>query len=34
MLSAETAAGQFPFEAVNIMDRIIGRVEQDSGWRS
>ena len=25
MLSAETAAGQFPFEAVNIMDRIIAR---------
>ena len=34
MLSAETAAGQFPFEAVNIMDRIIARVEQDSGWRA
>jgi pyruvate kinase len=34
MLSAETAAGQFPFEAVNIMDRIIARVEQDEGWRS
>ncbi len=33
MLSAETAAGQFPFEAVNIMDRIIARVEQDDGWR-
>jgi pyruvate kinase len=33
MLSAETAAGQFPFEAVNIMDRIIARVEQDPGWR-
>jgi pyruvate kinase len=33
MLSAETAAGQYPFEAVNIMDRIVARVEQDSGWR-
>jgi len=34
MLSAETAAGQFPFEAVNIMDRIVARVEADSGWRA
>jgi pyruvate kinase len=34
MLSAETAAGQYPFEAVNIMDRIIARVEADQGWRS
>ena len=34
MLSAETAAGQFPFEAVNIMDRIVARVEEDSGWRA
>ncbi len=34
MLSAETAAGQFPYEAVNIMDRIVARVEQDSGWRA
>ena len=34
MLSAETAAGQYPFEAVNIMDRIIARVEQDPGWRA
>jgi len=34
MLSAETAAGQFPFEAVNIMDRIVARVEQDEGWRA
>src|SRR5271165_2428850 len=34
MLSAETAAGQFPFEAVNIMDRIVARVEQDQGWRA
>ncbi|TCZ52967.1 pyruvate kinase [Roseicella aquatilis] len=34
MLSAETAAGQYPYEAVNMMDRIIARVEQDTGWRS
>ena len=34
MLSAETAAGQFPYEAVNIMDRIVARVEQDPGWRA
>ncbi len=33
MLSAETAAGQYPLEAVNIMDRIIARVEQDDDWR-
>ncbi len=33
MLSAETAAGQFPAEAVHMMDRIITRVEQDDGWR-
>ena len=34
MLSAETAAGQFPAEAVNIMDRIVARVEQDAEWRA
>jgi pyruvate kinase len=34
MLSAETASGQYPFEAVNIMDRIIARVERDPGWRA
>ena len=34
MLSAETAAGQYPFEAVNIMDRIVARVEQDEDWRA
>ena len=34
MLSAETAAGQYPLEAVNIMDRIVARVEQDPGWRA
>ena len=33
MLSAETAAGQYPYEAVNMMDRIVARVEQDSDWR-
>jgi pyruvate kinase len=33
MLSAETAAGQYPFEAVNMMDRIVARVEQDRFWR-
>ena len=34
MLSAETAAGQYPFEAVNMMDRIVARVESDPGWRA
>ena len=34
MLSAETAAGQYPFEAVNIMDRIVARVERDETWRA
>ena len=34
MLSGETAAGQYPYEAVNIMDRIVARVEQDQGWRA
>ena len=34
MLSGETAAGQYPYEAVNMMDRIVARVEQDSGWRA
>ena len=33
MLSAETAAGQYPVEAVDMMDRIITRVERDEGWR-
>ncbi len=31
---AETAAGQYPYEAVNMMDRIVARVEQDAGWRA
>lgn len=34
MLSAETAAGQFPIESVQMMNRIIERVERDSIWRS
>jgi pyruvate kinase len=34
MLSAETAVGQFPYEAVNMMDRIVARVELDPGWRA
>ena len=34
MLSAETAAGQYPYEAVNMMDRIVARVEQDELWRA
>ncbi|MGG5809930.1 pyruvate kinase [Falsiroseomonas sp. CW058] len=34
MLSAETAAGQFPYEAVNMMDRIVARVESDPDWRT
>jgi pyruvate kinase len=33
MLSAETAAGQYPLEAVSIMSRIVRRVEDDEGWR-
>ena len=33
MLSGETAAGQYPAEAVAMMDRIVTRVEADSGWR-
>ncbi len=33
MLSAETAAGQYPLEAVDMMDRIVSRVEQDDDWR-
>jgi len=34
MLSAETAAGQFPLEAVGIMARIVSTVEQDAGWQA
>lgn len=32
MLSAETAAGAYPLEAVTIMNRIIERVERDPLW--
>ena len=34
MLSAETAAGDYPVEAVALMDRIIARVERDPLYRS
>jgi pyruvate kinase len=34
MLSAESASGEYPVEAVTIMDRIISRVEQDELYRS
>ncbi len=34
MLSAESASGQYPVEAVSIMHRIICEVEQDPAWRS
>ncbi|MBI3505219.1 MAG: pyruvate kinase [Proteobacteria bacterium] len=33
MLSAETASGEFPLEAVTIMERIISRVERDPLYR-
>ncbi len=33
MLSAETAVGQFPTEAVSMMDRVITRVERDPHYR-
>jgi pyruvate kinase len=33
MLSAETASGDFPIEAVEMMDRIARRVERDPGYR-
>jgi len=33
MLSAETASGEFPIEAVSIMNRIILRVESDELYR-
>lgn len=33
MLSAESAAGHFPVEAVAMMERIISRVEQDPAYR-
>ena len=34
MLSAESASGQHPLEAVEIMDRIIREVEQDEYYRT
>jgi len=34
MLSAETAAGDYPVEAVSMMDRIIGKVENGQLYRS
>jgi pyruvate kinase len=34
MLSAETASGQYPVEAVAMMDRIIRRVERDEFYRA
>lgn len=34
MLSAETAAGQYPIEAVSMMDRIIKKVEDGQLYRS
>jgi len=34
MLSAESASGQYPREAVAIMDRIITEVESDPNWRA
>lgn len=33
MLSAESASGQYPIEAVTIMDHIISEVESDPAWR-
>ncbi len=34
MLSAETASGQYPLEAVSIMDRILQRTESDPTYRA
>ncbi|TAM88002.1 MAG: pyruvate kinase, partial [Candidimonas sp.] len=34
MLSAESATGQYPVEAVAIMERIIREVESDPTWRA
>lgn len=34
MLSAESAAGDFPVEAVSTMDKIAQQVEQDSNYRT
>ena len=32
MLSAESASGAYPLEAVRMMEAIIGRVERDPSW--
>jgi pyruvate kinase len=32
MLSAESAVGEYPLEAISMMDRIITRVERDPRW--
>ncbi|HAU20983.1 MAG TPA: pyruvate kinase, partial [Erythrobacter sp.] len=34
MLSAETAAGEWPEESVTIMDRITAQVENDEGYKA
>lgn len=34
MLSAESASGKYPLEAVSMMDRIVCQVEKDPAWRS
>ena len=34
MLSAESASGKYPLEAVAMMDRIVARVEADPSYRS
>lgn len=34
MLSAESASGEYPIEAVTMMDRILSRVEADPAWQS
>ena len=34
MLSAETASGSYPLEAVSMMNRIVARVEKDPTYRS
>ena len=34
MLSAETAAGEFPVESVNMMDRIISSTERDTSYEA